>query len=135
MSNRYNWSLLSWNSTGKIGCIGRHLAENPDVEVTMSFGPMPPDFPGGIPALHCVRPRNAIAKISRSPSLQFEFGGTDPSLESKLCQLSCATWDVHLLICRTTMRRPHGRVHGQIMAKSCITMLYRSMDYGSPRLG
>ena len=25
----------SWNSTGKIGRIGRHLAEKPDVEVTM----------------------------------------------------------------------------------------------------
>ena len=45
---------LSWNSTGKIGRIGRHLAEKPDVKVTMCFGPMPPDasdFPGGIPAL------------------------------------------------------------------------------------
>ena len=37
--------------------IGRHLAEKPDVEVTMCLGPMPPDasdFPGGIPALVCV---------------------------------------------------------------------------------
>ena len=45
---------LSWNSTGKIRRIGRHLAENPNVEVTMCLGPMPPDasdFPGGIPAL------------------------------------------------------------------------------------
>ena len=44
---------LSWNSTGKIGRIGRHRAEKPDVEVTMCFRPMPPDvsdFPGGIPA-------------------------------------------------------------------------------------
>ena len=48
MNNRPNW-----NSTGKIGRIGRHLAEKPDVEVTMCLGPMPPDasdFPGGIPA-------------------------------------------------------------------------------------
>ena len=33
--------------------IRRHLAEKPDVEVTICFGPMPPDesdFPGGIPA-------------------------------------------------------------------------------------
>ena len=45
---------LSWNSTEKIGRIGRHLAEKADVEVTMCLGPMPPDasdFPGGIPAL------------------------------------------------------------------------------------
>ena len=45
-------AALSWNSTGKIGRIGRHLAEQPDVEVTMCLGPMPPDasdFPGGIP--------------------------------------------------------------------------------------
>ena len=43
----------SWNSTRNIGRIGRHLAENPDVKVTMCFGQMPPDvsdFPGGIPA-------------------------------------------------------------------------------------
>ena len=43
-------------STGKFGRIGRHLAEKPDVRVTMYFGPMPPDasdFPGGIPA--CIR--------------------------------------------------------------------------------
>ena len=47
-------AILSWNSNGKIGRIGRHLAEKPDVEVTMCLGPMPPDvadFPGGIPAL------------------------------------------------------------------------------------
>ena len=40
-----------------IGRIGRHLAEKPDVEVTMYFGPMPPDasnFPGGIPAIDIV---------------------------------------------------------------------------------
>ena len=65
--------IRSWNSTGKIGRIGRHLAETPDVEVKLEFhredlthraethrhfnirvfGPMPPDasdFPGGIPA-------------------------------------------------------------------------------------
>ena len=45
---------LSWNSTWKVGRIGRQLAEQPDVKVTMCFGPMPPDasdFPGGIPAL------------------------------------------------------------------------------------
>ena len=50
--------LYSWNSTGKIGRIGRHLAEKPDdeeedVDVTMCLGPMPPnasDFPGGLPA-------------------------------------------------------------------------------------
>ena len=45
--------IKSWNSTGKIGRIGRHLADKPDVEVTMCLGPMPPsasDFPGGIPA-------------------------------------------------------------------------------------
>ena len=38
----------------EIGRIGRHLAEKPNVEVTMCLGPMPPDasdFPGGIPAL------------------------------------------------------------------------------------
>ena len=49
---------LSWNSTGKIGRIGRHLAEKPDVKVTMCFGPMLPDashFPGGIPALDLAR--------------------------------------------------------------------------------
>ena len=47
-------SVLSWNSTGKIGRIGRHRAEKPNVEVTVGLGPMPPDasdFPGGIPAL------------------------------------------------------------------------------------
>ena len=46
--------ILSWNSTGKIGRIGRHRAEKPDVEVMMCLGPMPPDasdFPGGIPAI------------------------------------------------------------------------------------
>ena len=45
---------LSWNSTREIGHIGRHLADKPDVKVTMCFGPMPPDasdFPGGSPAL------------------------------------------------------------------------------------
>ena len=45
--------MYSWNSTGKIGRIGRHRAEKPNVEVTMCFGPMPSDasdFPGGIPA-------------------------------------------------------------------------------------
>ena len=48
------YSALSWNSTRKIGRIGRHRAEKPNVEVTMCLGPMPPDasdFPGGIPAL------------------------------------------------------------------------------------
>ena len=48
-------TVYSWNSTGKIGRIGRHLAEKPDVKVTMYFGPMPPDasdFPGGIPAIY-----------------------------------------------------------------------------------
>ena len=48
-------TVISWNSTGKIGHIGRHLAEKPDVKVTMCFGPMPPDasdFPSGIPAIH-----------------------------------------------------------------------------------
>ena len=46
-------TVYSWNSTGKIGRIGRHRAEKPDVEVTMCLGPMPPDasnFLGGIPA-------------------------------------------------------------------------------------
>ena len=38
-------SANSWNSTGKIGLIGRHLAEKPDVEVTMCFGPMRPISP------------------------------------------------------------------------------------------
>ena len=45
---------LSSNSTGKIGRIGRHRTEKPNVEVTVGLGPMPPDasdFPGGIPAL------------------------------------------------------------------------------------
>ena len=45
--------LKSWNSTGRIGRIGRHLAEKSDVEMTMCLSPMPPDasdFPGGIPA-------------------------------------------------------------------------------------
>ena len=60
MFSRFPSSLpYSGNSTGNIGRIGRHRAENPDVKVTMSFGPMPPDasdFPGGIPAylLPCV---------------------------------------------------------------------------------
>ena len=43
---------ISWNSTGRIGRIGRHRAGKPDVEVTMCD--MPPDasdFPGGIPAI------------------------------------------------------------------------------------
>ena len=35
--------IYSWDSTGKIGRIGRHLAEKPDVEVTMCLGPMQPD--------------------------------------------------------------------------------------------
>ena len=35
----------SWNSTGKIGRIGRHLAEKPNVKVTMCFGPMRPISP------------------------------------------------------------------------------------------
>ena len=45
---------ISWNSTGEIGRIGRHLTEKPNVKVMMCFGPMPPDasdFPGRIPAL------------------------------------------------------------------------------------
>ena len=33
------------NSTGKIGRIGRHLAEKLDVEVKMCFGPMRPISP------------------------------------------------------------------------------------------
>ena len=37
--------VLSWNSTGEIGRIGQHLAEKPDVKVTMCFGPMRPIFP------------------------------------------------------------------------------------------
>ena len=44
---------LSWNSTGKIGRIGRQRAEKPNVEVTGGLGPMPPDasdLPVGIPA-------------------------------------------------------------------------------------
>ena len=46
-------TIYSWNSTGEIGRIGRHLAQKPDVKVTMCVGPMLPDasdFPGGIPA-------------------------------------------------------------------------------------
>ena len=39
------FSTLSWNSTGKIGRIGRHLAGKPDVKVTMCFGPMRPISP------------------------------------------------------------------------------------------
>ena len=62
---------LSWNSTGKIGRIGRHLAEKPDVKVTMSFGPMPPDasdFPGGIPALGCgLNSLGSLSHPSRCP--------------------------------------------------------------------
>ena len=55
LSTKYSEPLsqYSWNSTGKIGRIGRHLADKPDVKVTMCFGPMPPDasdFPRGIPA-------------------------------------------------------------------------------------
>ena len=62
--------VLSWNSTGKIGRIGRHLAEKPDVEVTMCLGPMPSDasdFPGGIPAiiLYAINPRNIGVWLSR----------------------------------------------------------------------
>ena len=50
-----NSDAYSWNSTGKVGRIGRHLAEKPDVEVTMCLGPMPPDasdFTGGLPAYY-----------------------------------------------------------------------------------
>ena len=53
----------------RIGRIGRHLAEKPDVEVTMCFGPMPPDasdFPGGILAIY--RPRwlrSAAVELAR----------------------------------------------------------------------
>ena len=36
--------VLSWNSTGEIGRIGRHLAEKPNVEVTVCLGPMRPIF-------------------------------------------------------------------------------------------
>ena len=42
---RPNVCLQSWNSTGKIGLIGRHRAEKPDAEVTMCLGPMRPIFP------------------------------------------------------------------------------------------
>ena len=47
-------SVLSWNSTGEIGRIGRHRAETHRYFNIRVFGPMPPDasdFPGGIPAL------------------------------------------------------------------------------------
>ena len=46
-------NIKSWNSTGKIGRIGRHLAETHRHEGHRGFGQMPPDasdFPGGIPA-------------------------------------------------------------------------------------
>ena len=45
-------SVYSWNSTGKIGRIGRHRAETHRYFNIRFFGPMPPDasdFPGGIP--------------------------------------------------------------------------------------
>ena len=45
---------LGWNSTGKIGRIGRHRAETHHHFNIRFFGPMSPDasdFPGGIPAL------------------------------------------------------------------------------------
>ena len=45
--------IYSWNSTGKIGRIGRHRAETHRHFNIRFFGPMPPDafdFPGGIPA-------------------------------------------------------------------------------------
>ena len=45
---------LSWNSTGKIGRIGRHLAETHRHYRQNAYGQMPPDasdFPGGILAL------------------------------------------------------------------------------------
>ena len=46
--------VLSWNSTGKIGRIGRHRAETHRHFNISFFGQMPPDasdFLGGIPAL------------------------------------------------------------------------------------
>ena len=52
---------LSW--TGKIGRIGRHRAEKPNVEVTVGLGPMPPDasdFPGGIPATGRKTPTQSV---------------------------------------------------------------------------
>ena len=45
--------IYSWNSTGEIGRIGRHLAETHRYFNIRVFGQMPPDasdFPGGIPA-------------------------------------------------------------------------------------
>ena len=47
----------SWNSTGKIGRIGRHRAETHRHFNIRLFGQMPPDtsdFPGGIPALRAL---------------------------------------------------------------------------------
>ena len=90
--HRYKGNPLSWNSTGKIGRIGRHLAETPDVKVTMCFGPMPPDasdFPGGIPAL---KPESrtipegfynllpVTCRPDRNTSLFINPQGTEPEL-------------------------------------------------------
>ena len=45
------WPFTIWDSTGKIGGIGRHLAETHRYFNIRFFGQMPPDgsdFPGGI---------------------------------------------------------------------------------------
>ena len=72
-------AILSWNSNGEIGRIGRHLAEKPDVEVTMCLGPMPPDvadFPGGIPALDRVSScRNNLSCRIQIPVSEKTGGG------------------------------------------------------------
>ena len=52
---------INWNSTGKVGRIGRHRAETHRHFNIRFFGPMPPDasdFPGGIPAIDGGRHRN-----------------------------------------------------------------------------
>ena len=64
----------SWNSTGKIGRIGR---KKPNVEVTVGLGPMPPDasnFPGGIPAKGV--PRAGVCKATSEDGTPGPGSGT-----------------------------------------------------------
>ena len=83
---------ISWNSTRKIGRIGRHRAEKPNVEVTVGLGPMPPDasdFPGGIPAL---QRRATSFPVGRRVGLSLESKHLRSHLEGLPCLPSNRNW-------------------------------------------
>ena len=115
----------SWNSAGKIGRIGRHLAETPDVEVTMCLGPMPPDasdFPRWNSSLYDLqldeRPATPGSLQPSGRLQQCEQPANKRETFSEVCQIPSAIMESSARALCMAQSRDHHRSHVTSLSSS-----------------